>query len=271
MAGTLDHRRPLRQRYHDRVSVGAQDVQAAAAALAGGIVQTPCLPSRTLSDITGAEVVLKFENHQFTASFKERGALNRLLALAPEERARGVCAPSAGNHAQGVAHHAARLGIPATIVMPRFTPGVKVSQTRALGARVVLHGETFDEARAHAEALVAERGLVLVHPYDDPRVIAGQGTVALEMLAAFPDLDALVVPVGGGGLLAGMAIAARAVKPGHRALRRADHALSGGLPGPAGRGRAAAGGGRADHRRGDRRQAPGRADPGPHPAAGGRS
>lgn len=196
------------------MSVGAQDVHAAAAALAGGIVSTPCLVSRTLSDITGAEVVLKFENHQFTASFKERGALNRLLALGPEERARGVCAPSAGNHAQGVAHHAARLGIPSTIVMPRFTPGVKVSQTRTLGARVVLHGETFDEARAHAETLVAERGLVLVHPYDDARVIAGQGTVALEMLAAFPDLEVLVVPVGGGGLLAGMAIAARAVKPG---------------------------------------------------------
>ena len=138
-----------------RVSVGAQDVPGGR----GGHrrrhrADTPCLRSRTLSDITGAEVVLKFENHQFTASFKERGALNRLLALGPEERARGVCAPSAGNHAQGVAYHAARLGIPATIVMPRFTPGVKVSQTRALGAQVVLHGETFDEARAHAEALV---------------------------------------------------------------------------------------------------------------------
>ena len=189
------------------------DVQAAAAAIAGGVVLTPCLPSRTLSEITGAEVALKFENHQFTASFKERGALNRIRALSPAERSVGVCAPSAGNHAQGVAFHAGRVGVPATIVMPRFTPAVKVSQTRAFGADVILVGETFDEARAHAEGLVHSRGLTLIHPYDDPLVMAGQGTVALEMLAQIPELDTLVVPVGGGGLLAGMATAARALRP----------------------------------------------------------
>jgi threonine dehydratase len=192
-------------------------VRAAAAAFAqqvdGGVVRTPFLLSRTLSQITGAEVLLKFENHQFTASFKERGALNRLRALSAAERAVGVIAPSAGNHAQGVAYHAGRLGIPATIVMPRFTPAVKVSQTRAFGADVVLQGETFDQARAHAEDLVQSRGLTLIPPYDDPLVIAGQGTVALEMLAERPDLDTLVAPVGGGGLLAGMAIAARDRRP----------------------------------------------------------
>jgi threonine dehydratase len=195
------------------VSLGPDDVRAAAAAIAGGIALTPCLPSRTLSGITGADLVLKFENHQFTSSFKERGALNRLLALTPSERATGVCAPSAGNHAQGVAYHAQRLGVPATIVMPRFTPSVKVEQTRAFGADVVLHGESFDDARVHALMLVEQRGLTLVHPYDDELVVAGQGTVALEMLAVSPQLDALVIPIGGGGLLAGMAIAARAARP----------------------------------------------------------
>jgi threonine dehydratase len=188
-------------------------VRDAAAAIAGGVAATPCLRSRTLSEITGADLVLKFENHQFTASFKERGALNRLLALSAAERAAGVCAPSAGNHAQGVAYCAQRVGVAATIVMPRFTPNVKVSQTRAFGAEVILHGDTFDDARAHALALVSERGLTLIHPYDDERVIAGQGTVALEMLASFPDLDVLVAPVGGGGLLGGMAIAARSTRP----------------------------------------------------------
>jgi len=196
------------------MALGPREVREAAAAIAGGVVHTPCSSSRTLSTITGAELVLKFENHQFTASFKERGALNRLLALTPAERAAGVCAPSAGNHAQGVAYHAQRLGVPAVIVMPRFTPSVKVEQTRAFGAEVLLHGETFDDARTRALALVAERGLTLVHAYDDERVVAGQGTVALEMLEARPDLEALVIPVGGGGLLAGMAIAARAARPG---------------------------------------------------------
>jgi threonine dehydratase len=190
-------------------SVSLADVVAARAAIAGQIVTTPCLHSRTLSSITGAEVWLKFENHQFTASFKERGALTRLLALTPEERARGVIAASAGNHAQGVAHHAARLGIPAVIVMPRFTPGIKVEMTERLGATVDLHGEVFDEARAHAEALAQERGYVFVHPFDDARIVAGQGTVGLEMLEACPSLEVLVAPVGGGGLLGGMAVAAQ--------------------------------------------------------------
>jgi threonine dehydratase len=196
------------------VNLGPKEVREAAAAIAGGVALTPCLRSRTLSQITGADVILKFENHQFTASFKERGALNRLLGLGPAERSAGVCAPSAGNHAQGVAYHARRLGIPATIVMPRFTAHVKVEHTRAHGAEVILHGETFDECRAHAEGVAVERGLALIHPYDDARVIAGQGTVALEMLAAFPDLQSLIVPVGGGGLVGGMAIAARSIKPG---------------------------------------------------------
>jgi threonine dehydratase len=213
MPGTINHRRGSRQQYDAGVTLASADVHAAAAAIAGGVVLTPCLPSRTLSQITGADVVLKFENHQFTASFKERGALNRIRALSPSERAAGVCAPSAGNHAQGVAYHAGRVGVPATIVMPRFTPAVKVSQTRAFGADVVLVGETFDDARIHAEGLVASRGLTLIHPYDDPLVMAGQGTVALEMLAQAPDLDALVVPVGGGGLAAGMAVAARGLRP----------------------------------------------------------
>ena len=199
--------------YASPVTITAKDVEAAAAAIAGQVLATPCLFSRTLSEVTGAEVILKFENHQFTASFKERGALNCLLSLRAAGAGKGVCAFSAGNHAQGVAHHASRLGIPATIVMPRFTPSVKVSQTAALGAQVVLHGETFDEARAHAESLASERGLTMIHPYDDERIMAGQGTVALEMLDAFPDLQVLVVPVGGGGLLSGMAVAARARRP----------------------------------------------------------
>lgn len=195
-------------------SVSAADVRAAAAQLAGQVENTPCLHSRTLSAITGAEVWLKFENLQFTASFKERGALNRLIALSESERARGVIAVSAGNHAQGVAYHAQRLGIPAVIVMPRFTPTVKVERTRGFGAEVILVGDTFDDARLAAAQLAAERGLVMIHPYDDARVIAGQGTIALEMLAAAPQLDTLVVAVGGGGMISGMATAAREVKPG---------------------------------------------------------
>ncbi len=190
-----------------------EDIRAAAGALRGHVVDTPCLHSRTLSEITGAEICLKFENHQFTASFKERGALVKLLSLPPEAARRGVIACSAGNHAQGVAYHAARLGIPAVIVMPRHTPFVKVEHTRKHGAEVILHGENFDEAKEHAYGLADSRGLTLVHPYDDEKVIAGQGTIALEMLAAHPQLDTLVIAIGGGGLIAGIATAAKALKP----------------------------------------------------------
>ena len=189
------------------------DIRAAAGAIAGHVAVTPCLHSRTLSAITGAEVYLKFENHQFTASFKERGALNKLLSLPPALRARGVIACSAGNHAQGVAYHACRLGIAAVIVMPRHTPYVKVEHTRKHGAEVILVGDSFEDARAHALALADSRGLILVHPYDDEKVIAGQGTIALEILDAQPDIDTLVVAIGGGGMAAGMAIAAKAIKP----------------------------------------------------------
>ena len=190
------------------------DILAAAGRLRGQVVDTPCLHSRTLSAMCGCEVFLKFENHQFTASFKERGALNKMAQLTPDERARGVLAVSAGNHAQGVAYHAQRMGVPATIVMPRFAPTVKVDNTRRFGAEVVLAGDTFDDARLHGLQLVRERGLTLVHPYDDYDVMAGQGTIALEMLAAQPDIDTLVVAVGGGGLISGMATAARALRPG---------------------------------------------------------
>ena len=189
------------------------DIRAAAGAIAGHVAVTPCLHSRTLSAITGAQVYLKFENHQFTASFKERGALNKLLSLPPALRARGVIACSAGNHAQGVAYHARRLGIAAVIVMPRHTPYVKVEHTRKHGAEVILVGDSFEDARAHALALADSRGLILVHPYDDEKVIAGQGTIALEILDAQPDIDTLVVAIGGGGMAAGMAIAAKAIKP----------------------------------------------------------
>ncbi len=188
-------------------------VRDAAAAIAGSIVETPCIVSRTLSGITGAEVWLKFENLQFTAAFKERGALNKLRTLTDAQRAAGVLAISAGNHAQAVAYHAQRLGIRATIVMPRFTPHIKVERTRGFGAEVILSGETFDEARRAGLGIAAERGATLVHPYDDPLVIAGQGTIALEMLAAAPQLETLVVPVGGGGMIAGIAVAAKALKP----------------------------------------------------------
>jgi threonine dehydratase len=189
------------------------DIHAAARRLQGQVLNTPCLASRTLSAITGCEVVLKFENHQFTASFKERGALNKMAQLSDAERRQGVLAVSAGNHAQGVAYHAQRLGIAATIVMPRFAPAVKVERTRGFGATVVLHGDTFDDARAHGLALARERGLTVVHPYDDLDVAAGQGTIALEMLAQQPQIDTLVVAIGGGGLISGVATAARAIKP----------------------------------------------------------
>ncbi len=194
-------------------SLTIDDVRAAAERLRGEVVDTPCLHSRTLSALAGCEVFLKFENHQFTASFKERGALNKMAQLSDAERAAGVLAVSAGNHAQGVAYHAQRMGIPATIVMPRFAPAVKVENTRRFGATVVLEGDTFDDARAHGLALAQQRGFTLVHPYDDLAVAAGQGTIALEMLAQQPQLDTLVVAIGGGGLIAGMATAARALKP----------------------------------------------------------
>ncbi len=190
------------------------DIRAAAVRLRGQVADTPCLHSRTLSQMCGCEVYLKFENHQFTASFKERGALNKMAQLSEAERARGVLAVSAGNHAQGVAYHAQRMGLPATIVMPRFAPTVKVENTRRFGAEVLTLGDTFDDARLHGLQLAEARGLTLVHPYDDLAVMAGQGTIALEMLAAQPDIDTLVVAVGGGGLISGMATAARALRPG---------------------------------------------------------
>jgi threonine dehydratase len=193
--------------------VSLEDIRAAAARIAGAVEQTPFVESRTLSALTGAQVFLKFENLQFTASFKERGALNKLLSLGEPERKRGVIAMSAGNHAQAVAYHAARLGIPATIVMPKGSPNTKIKNTRVHGAEVVLEGESLHEAGAHARSLAARDHLVFVHPYEDPLVIAGQGTVALEMLQAIPDLDVLVVPVGGGGLISGMAAAARGLSP----------------------------------------------------------
>jgi threonine dehydratase len=188
-------------------------IEAAARAIAGAVEITPARHSRTLSAIAGTEIFLKFENLQFTASFKERGALNKLLSLSADERKRGVIAMSAGNHAQGVAYHAGRLGIPATIVMPEGTPFTKVKHTRSFGAHIVIEGATLSESHTRAKALAAEQGLTLVHPYDDPLVIAGQGTCALEFLAQIPELDTLVVPIGGGGLISGMAIAARAKKP----------------------------------------------------------
>ena len=190
------------------------DIRQAAQRLLGQVLLTPCVESRTLSRLLGAQIFLKFENLQFTASFKERGACNKLVQLSAAERERGVIAMSAGNHAQGVAYHAQRLGMRAVIVMPRFTPSVKVEATRNFGAEIVLHGDTLDEARSHALSLASEQQLTFVHPYDDAAVVAGQGTVGLEMLEAVPELDTLVVAVGGGGLIAGIAIAAKALKPG---------------------------------------------------------
>lgn len=190
------------------------DVRAAAERISGQVVRTPTLYSKTLSNITGADIWLKFENLQFTAAYKERGALNALLQLTEEQRSRGVIAASAGNHAQGLSYHGTRLGMPVTIVMPKTTPTVKVMQTESVGGKVVLEGETFDEAYAHARKLEGELGLTFVHPFDDPRVAAGQGTVALEMLEDAPEIETLVVPIGGGGLLSGMGTAARGIKPG---------------------------------------------------------
>ena len=198
--------------------VTIDDIRAAAARIAGSVVRTPTLLSRTLSDMTGAEVWLKFENLQFTAAYKERGALNKLLLLDPVKSRRGVIAASAGNHAQGLAYHGRRLGVPVTIVMPVSTPTVKVQQTRDHGARVILQGATFDEAYGHARRLEAQETLTFVHPFDDPDIIAGQGTVALEMLEDAPGLDGIVVPVGGGGLISGTAIAAKALKPDLRVI-----------------------------------------------------
>jgi threonine dehydratase len=195
----------------DAVTLAA--IEKAAQTISGSVLNTDFDPSRTLSDILGCNVWLKFENLQFTASFKERGALNRLTALDEASRKRGVIAMSAGNHAQGVAYHADRLGIPATIVMPIGTPMVKVENTRGHGANVIVTGDTLEDAAAFAHQYGQEKGLIFIHPYDDPLVIAGQGTVGLEMLEAVPDLDTLVVPIGGGGLISGIAVAAKAVKP----------------------------------------------------------
>jgi threonine dehydratase len=188
-------------------------VRAAHARIRDSIVETPTLHSQTLSKLTGANIYLKFENHQFTAAYKERGALNAILLLSEEQRSKGVIAASAGNHAQGLSYHGTRLGIPVTIVMPVPTPTVKVMQTESVGGKVVLFGETFDDAYKYARQLEAEQGLTFVHPFDDPSVAAGQGTVALEMLESIPSLDMLVVPIGGGGLLSGMGTAERALKP----------------------------------------------------------
>ena len=194
------------------------DVRAAAGRIAGAVVRTPTLHSQTLSAISGAQIWLKFENLQFTAAYKERGALNALLLLGGERGNRGVIAASAGNHAQGLSYHATRLGIPATIVMPRTTPTIKVMQTESVGGKVVLEGETFDEAYAHARLLETELGLTFVHPFDDPHVAAGAGTVALEMLEDVPELDTLAIPVGGGGLASGMGTVARSLRPDIRLI-----------------------------------------------------
>ena len=191
-----------------------KDIERAAERIRGHLLDTPCVESKTLSQLTGATIFLKFENLQYTASFKERGACNKLAQLTAAERASGVIAMSAGNHAQGVAYHAQRLGLRAVIVMPRFTPGVKIARTQGFGAEVIVHGDTLDESRTHALTLAAARGLTFVHPYDDEAIVAGQGTVALEMLRTVPELDTLVIAIGGGGLIAGMATAAKAIKPG---------------------------------------------------------
>lgn len=194
----------------DLARLTIDDIRAAAGRIEGAVVRTPTLHSKTLSNIVGTDVWLKFENLQFTAAYKERGALNALLLLTDEQRARGVIAASAGNHSQGLSYHGTRLGVPVTIVMPRTTPSVKVMQTQSVGGKVVLEGETFDDAYAHARQLEQELGLTFVHPFDDPDVAAGAGTVALEMLAEAPQIDCLVVPIGGGGLISGMSTVARA-------------------------------------------------------------
>ena len=198
--------------------VAPADVHAAADIIRGAVIETPCSHSRTLSEICGCDIWLKFENLQFTSSFKERGALNRLNALSTEERQRGVIAMSAGNHAQGVAYHAKRLGIPATIVMPVGTPMVKIENTKRHGTEVIVTGATLEEAAEFARAHGQSHGMTFVHPYDDPLVIAGQGTIGMEMLQAVPELDTLVVPIGGGGLISGISIAARSLKPSLRIM-----------------------------------------------------
>ncbi|MFL6930290.1 MAG: threonine ammonia-lyase, partial [Xanthobacteraceae bacterium] len=197
----------------ETLKVTLADIERARRTIAGHVLRTPMLPAPKLSALTGADVFVKYENLQVTNSFKERGAFTKLASLAPAERARGIIAMSAGNHAQAVAYHAARLGVPATIVMPETTPYVKVAATKAYGAEVVLDGEGISEAQARAATIAQEKNLTWVHPYDDPFVIAGQGTIALEMLEDAPDLDALVIPIGGGGLIAGNALAARCIKP----------------------------------------------------------
>src|SRR5882724_2200234 len=202
----------------DSLPITPADVRAAAATIRGSVLVTACHESRTLSEVCGCNLWLKFENLQFTSTFKERGALNRLKALSPDERRRGVIAMSAGNHAQGVAYHAQRLGIPATIVMPVGTPMVKVENTRRHGAEIIISGETLEEAGAFAREYCKTNAMTLIHPYDDPLIIAGQGTIALEMLEAVPGLDTLVVPIGGGGLISGIAIAAKSLKPGLRII-----------------------------------------------------
>jgi threonine dehydratase len=194
------------------------DIRSAAERISGSVIRTPMMKSETLSEIVDAEVWLKFENLQFTAAYKERGALNKLLQLSDAERARGVVAASAGNHAQAVAYHGRRLGIPVTIVMPLSTPIIKVTQTEGHGANVVLRGERFDDAYAHARELEARESFVFVHPFDDVAIMAGAGTVALEMLEDAPDLDTLVIPIGGGGLISGVSIAAKALKPGIKVI-----------------------------------------------------
>ena len=202
----------------DKLAVTLADVRAAAATIGGSVLFTECNQSRTLGEVLGCKVWLKFENLQFTSTFKERGALNRLEALSPDERRRGVIAMSAGNHAQGVAYHAKRLGIPAVIVMPVGTPMVKVENTRRLGARIMISGATLEESGEFTREYCRDHGLIMVHPYDDPLVIAGQGTIALEMLEVVPYLDTLVVPIGGGGLISGIAVAAKALKPDLRII-----------------------------------------------------
>ena len=198
--------------------ITVDDVLAARTRIAGAIVKTPTLISQTLSQMLGCNVYLKFENLQFTAAYKERGALNRLLQLDEASKAKGVIAASAGNHAQGLAYHAKRLGVPVTIVMPLTTPIIKVTQTRGHGATVVQYGEKFDDAYAHARLLEVEQGLTFIHPFDEPDIMAGQGTVALEMLEDAPEIDTLIIPIGGGGLFSGMATAARAMKPDIRLI-----------------------------------------------------
>ena len=210
--------RPAAELASETTLLTPADVRAAAGRIGDAVVRTPTMHSKTLSAIAGAEIYLKFENQQFTAAYKERGALNAMLLLGGEQCNRGVIAASAGNHAQGLSYHGSRLGIPVTIVMPKTTPTVKVMQTESVGGTVVLEGESFEEAYAHARRIEDELGLTFVHPFDDPHVAAGQGTVALEMLADAPEIDTLAIPVGGGGLAAGMGTIAREIRPGIRLI-----------------------------------------------------